>query len=178
MKIEVIMTKDPVCCSPHDTVQHVSQLMKQYDVGALPVVGGGMSRYLVGMITDRDLCLSALVAGRNPGSTVIADYFSRNPVTCLADDPVEICEQKMKRYRIRRIPVVDSQNSCVGIVSQADLAHVSQPERIQTLLMEISRRNPWQAGPYRGVILGLVKADPVVTELPADSTQTQESEMN
>lgn len=168
MKIEVIMTKEPVCCSPQDTVQRVSQLMKQYDVGALPVVADALSRRLVGIITDRDLCLSAMFEGRDPRTTAIADCCTRNPITCFAGDPVEMCEQKMKRYRIRRIPVVDTKNSCVGIVAQADLARVSQPEKIQTLLMEISRPKPGQASPYRGVIFGPVKTGLTISELPVD----------
>ncbi len=160
MKIEIIMTKEPVCCSPYDTVQRVSQLMKKYDVGALPVVADGMSRHLVGIVTDRDLCISVMAEGKDPRTTAIADYFTRNPITCSADAPVEICEQKMKRYRIRRILVVDKQHSCVGIVAQADLARMNPPERIQTLLMEISWPNSTQGSPYRGVILGPVNDQP------------------
>jgi CBS domain-containing protein len=177
MKIDIIMTKEPVCCSPCDTVQSVSQLMKQYDVGALPVVADGMSRHLMGIITDRDLCISAMVQGKDPRTTTIAEYFTRNPITCSVDDPVEICEQKMKRYRIRRILVVDGKNSCVGIVAQADLARMNPPERIQTLLMEISRPRITQASPYRGVIFGLVKDRPALTDLP-DQPKPRDSEMN
>ena len=166
MKIEIIMTKEPVCCSPYDTVQRVSQLMKKYDVGALPVVADGLSRHLVGIVTDRDLCVLAMAGGKDPCTTTIADYFTRNPITCSADDPVELCEQKMKRYRIRRILVVDKQHSCVGIVAQADIARMNPPERIQTLLMEISRPNSTQGSPYRGVIFGPVTPSRSITDLP------------
>jgi CBS domain-containing protein len=176
MKIEIIMTKEPVCCSPYDTVQRVSQLMKKCDVGALPVVADDMSRHLVGMITDRDLCISVMAEGRDPRTTTIADYFTRNPITCSADDLVEMCEQKMKRYRIRRVPVVDRENACVGIVAQADLARVNIPERIQRLLMEISRPNANQASPYRGVILGQVRTSKTSADL--DEAKSRESEMN
>ena len=165
MKIEIIMTKEPVCCSPYDTVQRVSQLMKKYDVGSLPVVADDMSRHLVGIVTDRDLCISAVAEGKDPRTTTIADYFTRNPITCSADDPVEICEQKMKRCRIRRILVVDRQNSCVGIVAQADIARMNSPERIQTLLMEISRPNSTQGCPYRGFIFGPVTTSQSITDL-------------
>ena len=119
MKLENIMTKEPVCCSPTDTVQYVAQLMREQDVGAIPVVSDLVSKQLVGIITDRDLCISALAAGKDPHSALITDCFTRDPVTCLPEDTLEACELKMKEHRVRRIPIVDKQNMCVGIVVQA-----------------------------------------------------------
>ncbi len=139
MKIESIMTKQPICCSPADTVQRVAQMMRQHDVGAIPVVSDMVSKRLVGIITDRDLCISAMAEGRDPHTTPIANYFTQQVITCSPDDALETCEQKMKEHRIRRIPVVDKQNSCVGIVVQADLARVDKPESFQALIAEISR---------------------------------------
>lgn len=66
MKIESIMTKQPICCSPSDTLQHVAQMMREQDVGALPVVSDLVSKQLVGIITDRDLCISAVAEGKDP----------------------------------------------------------------------------------------------------------------
>ena len=97
MKIENIMTKELICCSPMDTVPHVAQMMRDQDIGAIPVVSDLVSKQLVGIITDRDLCISALATGKDPHTTVIADYFSRNPVTCFPEDTLESCEQKMKQ---------------------------------------------------------------------------------
>ncbi len=139
MKIETIMTRQPTCCSPADTVQAVAQMMQKLDVGAIPVVSDAASRRLVGIITDRDLCVSAMAQGKDPRSTPIADYFTKQVITCFPDDTLESCEQKMKQNKIRRIPVVDRQNSCVGIVVQADLARVESPENFQALVAEISR---------------------------------------
>ena len=141
MKIESIMTKEPICCSPTDTLQHVAQMMRDLDIGAVPVVSDLVSKQLVGIITDRDLCVSALAAGKDPHNTVIADYFTRDPITCFPEDTLESCEQKMKQHRIRRIPIVDRQNSCVGIVVQADIARVDKPEAFQALISEISKPN-------------------------------------
>ncbi len=141
MKIESIMTKQPICCSPGDTVQHVAQMMRQQDVGAIPVVADMVSKKLVGIITDRDLCISAMAEGKDPQSTPVANYFTKQVITCSPDDTLEACELKMKQYRIRRIPVVDKQNSCIGIVVQADIARVDKPESFQALIAEISRPN-------------------------------------
>ncbi len=147
MKIANIMTKQPTCCSPSDTVQHVAQIMRQLDVGALPVVSNMVSKQLVGIITDRDLCVSAMAEGKDPHTTPIAAYFTKNVITCFPEDMLEACEQKMREHRIRRIPIVDQQNSCVGMVVQADLARVDKPESFQALINEISRPNTRRPAP-------------------------------
>lgn len=147
MNIGSIMTKQPVCCSPSDTIQRVAQMMRQHDVGALPVVSDLVSKDLVGIITDRDLCITAMADGKDPRTTPIVGFFSKNVITCLPEDTLEACEQKMKQNRVRRIPVVDKQNACVGIVVQADIARVDKPEAFQTLVAEISRPSAKRAMP-------------------------------
>jgi CBS domain-containing protein len=147
MKIESVMTKNPVCCSPSDTVQRVAQMMKQQDVGAIPVVCDLVSKELIGIITDRDLCVSAIADGKEPHSTTIVSYYTKNVITCSPEDTLEVCEQKMKTHKVRRIPVVDSQNSCVGIIVQADIARVDRPESFQALITEISRPKMKPAAP-------------------------------
>ena len=147
MKIETVMTKQPICCSPSDTVQRVAQMMQQQDVGAIPVVSDLVSKDLVGIITDRDLCVTAMAEGKDPRTTTIGPYFTKEVITCLPEDPLETCEQKMKQHKIRRIPVVDSKNSCVGIIVQADIARVDKPESFQALITEISRPKIKPAAP-------------------------------
>ncbi len=139
MTVETFMTKQPTCCSPSDTVQHVAQVMRQLDVGAVPVVADMVSKRLVGIITDRDLCISAIAEGKDPRTTQIAGYFTKDVVTCAPEDTLADCEQKMKAHKVRRIPVVDKENCCVGIVVQADIARVDKPESFQALIAEISR---------------------------------------
>jgi CBS domain-containing protein len=141
MNIESIMTKQPMCCSPANTVQGVAQMMKQHDVGAIPVVSDQVSKKLIGIVTDRDLCVSAMADGKDPRTTPIADYFTKTVITCSPEDTLDACEQKMKQHRIRRIPVVDKQNSCIGIVVQADIARVDKPGTFQELIAEISKPN-------------------------------------
>ncbi|MGZ4871337.1 MAG: CBS domain-containing protein, partial [Candidatus Angelobacter sp.] len=71
------MTKQPICCSPSDMAQKVAQMMRQHDVGAIPVVSDLVSKNLVGIITDRDLCISAMADGKDPRTTPIAGYFTK-----------------------------------------------------------------------------------------------------
>lgn len=147
MNVESVMTKQPICCGPSDTVQRVAQLMRQHDVGAIPVVSDLVSKDLIGIITDRDLCVSAMADGKDPRTTPIVGYFTKNAITCAPEDTLAACEERMKQHRIRRIPVVDKRNSCVGIVVQADLARVDKPEEFQALIAEISKPNIKRAMP-------------------------------
>lgn len=146
MTVETIMTKDPQCCSPEDTVQVVAQLMKKLDVGAIPVVGDKVSKRLVGIITDRDLCVTAMAEGKDPRTTKIAPYFTKTVVTCMPSDTLEVCEQRMKLNRVRRMPVVDAKLTCLGIVVQADIARVEKPEAFKELVTEISKPRRMPSG--------------------------------
>jgi CBS domain-containing protein len=139
VNIESIMTKQPVCCNPAATVQDVAKMMREHDIGAIPVVSDLVSKKLIGIITDRDLCVSAMADGQDPRTTSITDYFTKTVITCAPEETLQACEQKMKQHRVRRIPVVDKQNSCIGMVVQADIARVDRPEDFQALLAEISR---------------------------------------
>jgi CBS domain-containing protein len=141
MTVGTVMTKEPVCCSPSETLQTVAQLMKQHDVGAIPVVADSVSKKLVGIITDRDLCITAMADGKDPRATIIAPYFTKTMITCTPEDALETCEQKMKQQRVRRILVVDKENTLLGIIVQADLARVEKPESFQSVVVEISKPN-------------------------------------
>jgi CBS domain-containing protein len=138
MKIESIMTREPICCEPSESVEKVAQLMREFDIGAIPVVSDFISRRLVGIITDRDICTVIIAEGKHPAKTAVNLYMTRTLITCSPDDNLEACEDLMKKHRVRRIPVVDRENSCVGIVALADLARVSTPERLQATIAQIS----------------------------------------
>ena len=145
MRIENIMTRQPVCCSPGDSLRIVAEMMRQNDVGAIPVVSDQVSKRLLGIITDRDICVTAIAAGKDPHTTPVAEFYTRDVVTCFPDDTLAACELKMKEHKVRRIPVVDRENCCVGIVVQADIARVERPEGLQELLAEISKPNVFRA---------------------------------
>jgi CBS domain-containing protein len=120
-KVGDVMTEHPICCIPSDTVQYVASLMKDKDVGCLPVVDDHSSRRLVGVITDRDVCCRASAEGCNPRETAIEPYITRNVITCLADDELERCLELLRRHGIHRVPVVDKKSRCIGIVGLADV---------------------------------------------------------
>lgn len=115
------MTDNPVCCVPSDTVQRVASVMKDEDVGCLPVVDEHISGRLVGVITDRDVCCRVTAAGHDPQSTAIEPYITRNVITCLADDELEHCLELFRKHGIHRVPVVDEKNRCIGMIALADV---------------------------------------------------------
>jgi CBS domain-containing protein len=139
MKVREIMTLDPTCCTPSDTVQKAAQILRDHNVGLLPVVVDQQSRKLIGVITDRDICCSVVAAGLDPKSTSIAKHVSPTPVTCRDGENLDNCERAMQEHQVRRIPVVDGENRCIGIVSQADLALREKPDKVSKTVAEISK---------------------------------------
>ncbi len=121
MRVRDIMTPDPACCTPDSTAQEAALLMKEHDCGAIPVVERRESRRLVGIVTDRDLAIRGLAAGRGP-ETPVRELVTEAPVSCNPDDEVEIVREVMVARLVRRVPVVDENGNVVGIVAQADIA--------------------------------------------------------
>jgi CBS domain-containing protein len=119
MKVSELMTKDPVSCRPSDTVRQVAQMMKDRGLVLIPVINE--AQQLVGVITDRDLCCRFIVVGSDPERETIQSYMSTDPVTCHMDDEVRGCEQLMRKHGLHRIPVIDDDVRCVGIVCPTDL---------------------------------------------------------
>ena len=140
MKCKLIMTKDPVCCLPGDTVDQAAKLMEDEVVGSIPVVADQKTKRLVGIVTDRDLALKVVAQRRSIPSVTVEEVMSRNPVTCHADDDLQKAIDAMERNQVRRIPVVDDNNRIIGIIAQADVAiRAHQPETTAEVVEEISK---------------------------------------
>lgn len=121
MRVRDIMTPDPASCTPDSTAREAATLMKDNDCGSIPVVERAGSKRLVGTVTDRDLAVRGLAAGRGP-DTPVGELMTQAPVTCGLDDEVEIVREVMVARLVRRVPVVDQDGGLVGIVAQADIA--------------------------------------------------------
>jgi CBS domain-containing protein len=133
------MTSNPKCCEPNDTVTRAAQTMRDQNVGPIPVVNNYNEKRLVGIVTDRDLAIHVVAAGRDPNSTRVDEVMTRRPVTCHADDDAHAAMEAMSRHQIRRIPVVDESGRIVGIVAQADLAMQVDEDQIGGVVEDISR---------------------------------------
>jgi CBS domain-containing protein len=139
MKVREVMTSNPVCCVPSDSAEKVAKVMCERNVGSLPVVVDQQSRRLLGMITDRDLCCSVVAGGLDPKRTTIDRFVSTSPVVCRDGENLDSCERAMQEHKVRRVPIVDGQGACIGIVSQADLALKDKPEKVSKTVAEISK---------------------------------------
>jgi CBS domain-containing protein len=140
MKVRDVMTSNPVCCLPTDSAQKAAQVLRDNNVGSVPVVDDQQSRVVIGMITDRDICCSVVAAGLDPKSTQIAKYMSPEVITCRDGENIDRCEKAMQEHQIRRIPIVDGEGKCIGIVAQADLALKEKPEKVSKVVAEVSKK--------------------------------------
>jgi CBS domain-containing protein len=135
-----IMTRDPVVITANDTVQKAAELMKEYDIGPLPVVDEETSRKLVGIITDRDIVLNVLAQKKDAAKTKVSEVMTPDPVTCRESESLNDALDKMSSYQIRRIPVADDNNRIVGIIAQADVAtRIENPEVAGEVVQEVSK---------------------------------------
>jgi CBS domain-containing protein len=142
MKARDVMTKNVKFCRPLDSAQAAAKIMKAYDVGAIPVVTDMNLRRLEGIVTDRDLCCAVVAEELDPETITVQEVMTPKPVTCKPEDTLDKCERLMQRRRIRRIPVVDETGSCVGIVTQADVALHAPAAKVAKTLAQISRPRP------------------------------------
>jgi CBS domain-containing protein len=139
MKCKDVMTPNPRTCTTAATLQAVAQIMKEQDVGLMPVVDK-RTRQLVGVVTDRDLALEVAAELRNPAVIPAGEVMKKILIVCKAEDDISACEDLMKKHQIRRVPVVDDNGCCVGIIAQADIAlKVRHPEAVQEVVREISK---------------------------------------
>lgn len=134
-----VMTKNPVYALPHDTVAEVARLMKDKDIGPVPIVQDRDGTQLVGIVTDRDLAIKVVADGLDPVTTRVSDVMTTDVVTCREDDKIDKALNAMSKHQLRRIPVVDKNNMLVGIIAQADVAtRMNEPEKTGEVVKEIS----------------------------------------
>ncbi len=118
MQVNEAMTNDVKIASPNQTIRDAARLMAQIDAGVLPV---GENDQLVGMITDRDIAIRAVAAGKGP-QTPIRDIMSKEVLYCFEDDNVDDVVQNMADIKVRRLPVLNHEKRLVGILSLGDIA--------------------------------------------------------
>ena len=135
MRCREIMTKDVQAASPTMTLREVAVLMRDGDMGSVPVVDGGR---LIGIVTDRDIVVRALAEGKS-ADTPVGAAMTSEIVTVGPEDFVFEAIRLMGDKQVRRMPVVDSGGKLIGIIAMADIALETEDEReIAETLEEIS----------------------------------------
>lgn len=138
MQTKDIMTSDPACCGPDTPLRDVARLMVEQDCGEIPVLDE--SRKPVGVVTDRDITCRTVAEGKNPLELSAKDCMSSPVVTVTPETSVDDCCRAMEENQVRRVPVVDEDGACCGMVSQVDVAQRGSKEDTAEVVREVSRR--------------------------------------
>jgi CBS domain-containing protein len=130
-----VMTHDVMSVTPQETIRQAAQLMKQLDVGSLPVCDG---QRLVGMITDRDIAVRGASTGQEPDDTMVGELMTEEVLHCYDNQSIDEVLEDMGDVQVRRVPVIDHETDMlVGIVSLGDLSAI-KAEGVDETLREIS----------------------------------------
>jgi len=118
MKVQDIMTSDVQCCGPDTNLAAAAKMMWDSDCGALPVLN--VQGQVMGMITDRDICMAAATKNKPAWDITVWETVSGKFYTCHMSDDVHTALDIMKREKVRRLPVVDEDGVLQGIVAMND----------------------------------------------------------
>ncbi|MEU3202369.1 CBS domain-containing protein [Streptomyces cyaneofuscatus] len=124
----------------HETLDRAAQLMREHDVGALPVSANGDSDRMVGIITDRDIVVDCVAKGHDPSKVTAGDLAQGTPRWIDAEADVNAVLEEMQNHRIRRLPVVENKK-LVGMISEADLAQHLTEEQIAAWAEKVYSRS-------------------------------------
>ena len=140
MNCREVMTENPVCCLPTDTVSMAARVMRREAVGPVPVINDEQSKQLIGIVTDRDLAIRVVAEARDPNHTMVSDVMTSTIFACRPEDNLSTAIKAMEVNQIRRIPVVEEDGKIAGIISQGDVAvRIHEPEMTAEMVEEISQ---------------------------------------
>ncbi|HTM02267.1 MAG TPA: CBS domain-containing protein [Vicinamibacterales bacterium] len=120
MTVKELVTRDVKSCSPDTDLATAATMMWDGDCGVVPVVNE--ERRVVGMLTDRDICIAAATRGAKPSDVRVRDVMSQDLASCRLTDNVDDAMTRMKTARVRRLPVLDDHGHLAGILSLNDVA--------------------------------------------------------
>lgn len=130
-----LMTRKVQTIDPDATLDEAARLMREQDVGALPVCDGDR---ILGVITDRDITVRAVAEGQDPKRTKVRLAMSASPIFCFDDEMIGVARDKMKQHQIRRLLVLSRDKRLVGVVSLGDLALEDTTEHAGDVLQQVS----------------------------------------
>jgi len=135
MKVREAMTQDVCLATPEQTICDAARVMAEIDAGALPVE---QDDRLVGVITDRDIAVRAVAAGKSP-DTKVRDVMSREVLYCYEDQDLDAVIRNMGTVKVRRLPVLSRDKRLVGIISLGDLARQHHTTMEEKALRDLSQ---------------------------------------
>lgn len=149
MKVQNIMTSDVEACGPESDLAAAAAIMWRRDCGSVPVVDA--ERRIVGMITDRDICMAVSTRNRLATDLRVSEVMSGKVYACAPDDNIRDAMETMQSSQLRRLPVVDADGILLGILSINDVVlhsrrgkgkkHVSHHDAMETIKALSEHRN-------------------------------------
>ena len=133
--IRDVMTQNPRTVDSDSPVVEAARLMKEEDVGSIPVMEGP---HLMGMLTDRDITIRIVAERRDPQTTTAGEIASHDLATIDPDQSLDDALRIMAQYQVRRVPVVAEDGKLIGIVAQADAAREASEKKVGETLEAIS----------------------------------------
>ena len=118
------LMKSPQVCGPADSLDHAARILWEHDCGVVPVVDD--KRRVIGMITDRDICMAAWTKGRTLGALPVHGAMARAVARCQPTHDVEAALRIMAEAQVHRLPVVDANDRLLGILSLTDVLRATQ----------------------------------------------------
>ena len=118
-QIKQAMNDEVKLIHPQDTILDAAKVMKEFDIGFMPVVEG---ERVVGAITDRDICVRGTAENKNPNKDRVGDIMTHEVLSCYEDQPIDEVAHVMKEDKVRRVIVLNRDNKLTGVVSMGDLA--------------------------------------------------------
>jgi CBS domain-containing protein len=134
-----VMTPHPTCGTCDTPLERVAQLMVLQGCGEIPVVEDDQARVPIAVVTDRDIVCRLLARGKNPLQYTAEACMSQPIVTVNEEMSLDDVVHVMEQHQIRRVPVVNDADQCVGIISQADVAWNVRKKNVANLVREVSR---------------------------------------
>lgn len=138
MRVSEAMHRNVSWVAPTMPVSEIAKIMKDQDIGAVPV---GENDRLIGMVTDRDIAIRALADGFDVSSSTARDVMSPGIICCRTDDTVDEAVRVMEAKKIRRLPVIDSNKRMVGMLSIGDVSHSSGRWLTEELMKAVSEHH-------------------------------------
>ncbi len=141
MRCEEMMKRDVHCCRQDDTLQSVARMMRDHNIGFVPVCDHDKP---IGTVTDRDLAIRACADGLSPATTKVSQVMTKEVIRCRPSDDVHTAEELMSKNHKSRIMVCDDGGKLVGVISLSDIADLEDEAIAGETMREVASRESHQ----------------------------------
>jgi CBS domain-containing protein len=142
MRVVEMMIRDPICCAESCTVETVAHLLSKVDCGVVTVLNQ-LSRQVLGVITERSVCLEVVAHRRNPATVTAGECMARVPAVCHPEDDAYAVLAKFSQSHARGVVVINDENELVGVLSLSVLASraASAAQELYAALQKVNAEN-------------------------------------